>query len=78
MQPIPFGEPVFPVNAVAYLEDDRRFPGRRLCRVLRNDTFPLYQVRVAEPGASRAPGQYEAKAGVTIVTHSKMSPIKPS
>jgi hypothetical protein len=61
-----------PIGAIVRIEGDRRYPKPRLARVLGNDTFPLYYVRLADEDASVAPGQYDTKKPTAAVTHSKL------
>jgi hypothetical protein len=61
-----------PIGAAVKIEGDKRYPKPRLARILGNDTFPLYHVRLAGEGDTAAPGLYDTKKPTAAVTHSKL------
>jgi hypothetical protein len=60
------------IGAAVRIEGDSRYKKPRLARILSNDTFPLYYVRLAEEKDTTAPGEYDTKTATAAVSHSKL------
>jgi hypothetical protein len=61
-----------PIGSTVRIEGDKRYPKPRLARILGNDTYPLYYVRLADEGDTAAPSQYDTRKPTSAVTHSKL------
>jgi len=61
-----------PIGAQVRIEGDTRYKTPRLARILSNDTFPLYYVRLADENETVAPSIYDTKKPTSAVSHSKL------
>jgi hypothetical protein len=61
-----------PIGAAVKIQGDTRYKKPRMARILSNDTYPLYYVRLADEADAAAPGVYDTKKGTSAVSHSKL------